>query len=294
LRKQLHRDVGALAEVGIAVEIEGVQEGRRYRLPPGGFSPVEVDLTEEERAVLVGALRTLRRDFPYAGPLRLAIANLIGAASAGPQDDGEEGSAAVLAAVVTRDDEVVARRVALLESAVSRRKRVRFDYYAISRDEISAREVEPYTLSLLDGSWYLTGRDIEREGLRQFRLSRIRSRIVFATKRDSGDFEVPEDFERRLAGPRAPWQLGEPNRTAQIRVPKEIFEAARASYGGAVSSREDDRGPILVTQYSGERQLAGWVLSLGEEAEILSPDSLIDRVTEGLERLVTAHGGEQA
>ena len=294
MRKQLHRDVGALAEVGIAVEIEGVQEGRRYRLPSSGFSPVEVDLTGEERAVLVGALRTLRRDFPYAGPLRLALANLIGAASAGSQEGAEDGSPAVLAAVVTRDDEAVARRVALLESAVSRRKRVRFDYYAISRDVISAREVEPYTLSLLDGSWYLTGRDIESEGLRQFRLSRIRSRIVFATKRDSGDFEVPEDFERRLAGSRAPWQLGEPNRTAQIRVAKEVFEAARASYGGAVSSREDDRDPILVTQYSGERQLAGWVLSLGEGAEILSPDSLIDRVTEGLERLVTAHGGEQA
>ena len=284
----------ALAEVGIAVEIEDAQAGRRYRLPPGGFSPVEVDLTEEERAVLVGALRTLRRDFPYAGPLRLALANLIGAASAGAQEGAEDRSPAVLAAVVTRDDEAVARRVALLDRAVSRRKRVRFDYYSISRDVISAREVEPYTLSLLDGSWYLTGRDIEREGLRQFRLSRIRSRIVFATKRDSGDFEVPEDFERRLAGPRAPWQLGEPNRTAQIRVPKEVFEAARASYGGAVSSREDDRGPILLTQYSGERQLAGWVLSLGEGAEILSPDSLIDRVTEGLERLVTAHGGEQA
>ncbi|HSK84399.1 MAG TPA: hypothetical protein VK902_13535 [Rubrobacter sp.] len=57
LRKQLRRDVEALAGVGITVHIEGEREGRLYSLPPGGFSPVEVDLSDEERAVLVGALR---------------------------------------------------------------------------------------------------------------------------------------------------------------------------------------------------------------------------------------------
>ena len=291
LRKQLHRDVEALAGAGITVHVEGAREGRLYSLPPGGFSPVEMDLSVEERAVLVGALRALRRDFPYAGPLRLALANLIGAASAGTLQAGyeaEEGRI-TLAAVATRDDEAVAARVATLERSVSRRKRVRFDYYAISRDETSTREVEPYTLSLLDGSWYLTGRDVEREDLRQFRLSRIRNRIAFATEREGDDFEIPEDFERRLARPRAPWQLGEPDRTARIRVPGHVFDAARASYGEAVSLREDNGSTVLVTPYSGERQLAGWILSLGEEAEGLSPESLVARTVEGLESLVAAH-----
>ena len=296
LRKQLHRDVEALAGAGITIQLDAVREGRRYRLPPGGFSPVELDLTNEECAVLVGALRALRRDFPYAGPLRLALANLIGAASAGELQGGhaDEAERITLAAVATRDDEAVAERVAMFESAVSRRKRVRFDYYSISRDETSTREVEPYTLSLLDGSWYLTGRDVGREDLRQFRLSRIQDRIVFATKRDGKDFEVPQDFERRLAGSRAPWQLGEPDRTARVRVSRHDFDGARASYGEAVSLREHDGSSVLVTRYSGERQLAGWVLSLGEDAEILSPDSLVDRTVEGLERLVATHDRERA
>ncbi len=285
----------ALAGAGITVHIEGAREGRLYSLPPSGFSPVEVDLSDEERAVLVGALRALRRDFPYAGPLRLALANLIGAASAGTLQGGyeDEEDRVTLAAVATRDDEAVAARVATLESAVSRRKRVRFGYYSISRDETSTREVEPYTLSLLDGSWYLTGRDIGRDDLRQFRLSRIQSRIVFATEREDGDFEVPEDFERRLAGPRAPWQLGEPDQTARIRVPRHVIDAARASYGEAVSLH-DDGSAVLVTRYSGERQLAGWILSLGEDAEILAPHSLVNRTVDGLERLVAAHDGERA
>ncbi len=75
VRKQLARDVEALSGAGIGVEVTGETDGRRYRLPASGFSPVELDLRVEERSVLVGALRTFWRDFPYSGALRLAVAN---------------------------------------------------------------------------------------------------------------------------------------------------------------------------------------------------------------------------
>ncbi len=303
LRKQLARDVEALAGAGIKIDVEGEADRRRYRLLPSGFSPVPLDLGKGERAVLVGALRELRRDFPYAGPLRLAIANLIGAASAesgeGVTGNSETDGAAFAAAVATSQDEEVSGRVGRLESAVARRKRVRFDYYSISRDETTGREVEPYALSLLDGTWYVTGWDTGREAVRQFRLSRVRGNIVFATRKEAGDFEVPENFERRFAGPRAPWQLGEPDRRARIKVSHETFAAARRRYLWAVSWDTWDRtdeGRVLSTLFSGERQLAGWILSLGEEALALSPPPLVERVREGLGRIVQAHEptGEQA
>lgn len=302
LRKQLARDVEALSDAGITVEVEGEKDGRRYRLRPSGFSPITLDLNGEERAVLVGALRALRRGFPYTRPLRLAVANLIGAASARSGDGTEEHSsgdnAAFAAVVATGQDEEVSRKVGSLENAVARRKRVRFDYYSISKDETARREVEPYALSLLDGTWYLTGWDTTREAIRQFRLSRIRSRIVFATKKEAGDFEVPEDFERRSAGPRAPWQLGEPRERAEMRVSPEAFAAAQREYPSAISldGFEESGQRLISTPYSGERQLAGWILSLGEEATALSPPALVARVTRGLERIAGshAHAREQA
>jgi predicted DNA-binding transcriptional regulator YafY len=296
LRKQLERDVEALSGAGIWVEVRGTAGGRRYRLPAAGFSPAEVELTREERAVLTGALRTLSRDFPYAGPLRLAVANLMGAISSVPEDD--EDKALFAAALSASEEEAVARRVAQLESAVSRRKRVRFGYYSISRDETSEREVEPYALSLLDGTWYVTGRDLEREAIRQFRLSRIRGRIMFSTRKERGDYEVPENFERRLAAARAPWQLGEPDRSARVRVSDETFAAARKRYTRAISLGGHDNGkPLLCTRYSEERQLAAWVLSLGEGACVLEPESLAGRVVAALERIAETHstagrGGE--
>ncbi len=291
LRKKLARDVEALSGAGIKVEVEGETDGRRYRLHPGGFSPVSLDLTPEERAVIVGALRALRRDFPYAGPLRLAVANLIGAASAGSGEETKDDNAAFAAVVATGQDEEVSRKVGTLEGAVARRKRVRFDYYAISRDETTHREVEPYALSLLDGTWYMTGWDTGREAVRQFRLSRIRGRIFFATKKDANDFEVPEDLERRSGGPRAPWQLGEPDRNASIRLSQEALTAARRKYPRAIPEGGNEEGGqhVVSTSFSGERQLAGYILTLGEEAFALSPPPLVGRIKEGLDRIARAH-----
>ena len=108
---------------------------------------------------------------------------------------------------------------------------------------------------------------------------------------------MPEDFERRSAGPSAPWQLGEPDKVALMRVFDAVSAAARARYPWAISIERSDEGdqPLLRTNYSGERQLAGWVLSLGEEALALSPQPLVERITEGLERLLAAHptGGNE-
>jgi predicted DNA-binding transcriptional regulator YafY len=297
VRKQLARDVEALSGAGIRVEVSGEAAGRRYRLPASGFSPAELDLSREERSVLVGALRAFRRDFPYAGPLRLAVANLVGAASAGAggPNENEAPNEALHAAVVTRDDEGAAKRVAVLESAVARRKRARFGYYSISRDEVSEREIEPYAISLLDGIWYVTGWDTQKEAIRQFRISRIRGRVVFVTRKESGDFEVPENFSRRFAGPRAPWQLGEPDRRARVRVSPNAFSAARRRYLWAVSmdGYEESGDRILSTPFAGERQLAGWILSLGEEALALSPRPLVGRVVKSLERIAEAHAPEE-
>lgn len=288
LRKQLARDVEALAGIGIKVEVEGEREGRLYRLPASGYSPAKVDLGEEERSVLLGALRALRRDFPYSLPLRLGIANLIGTVSL---DDDEAGPAR--AVVSTSQDEAVARRVATLERAIARRKLVRFDYYAISRDEVSRREVAPYALSLLEGIWYVTGLDTQREAVRQFRLSRMRGRITYATKRDSGDFEVPDSFDRSVAGSRAPWQLEAPRAEARILISPEDAESARAAYYRAFENG-NKKGELreLRTSYSGERQLAGWVLSRGERTRVLSPHSLVERVQGVLRRIAAAHEAE--
>lgn len=286
LRKQFARDVDALRRAGIGVEIEGSGE-RRYRLDATEAALLESGLTEEEGSVLAGAVRELSRDFPYSGPLKLALANLAGA-----RDSGKDESAAFDAALSAMTDHEVSRRVERLEAAVSRRKRVRFEYYSISRDETSEREVEPYAISLIEGVWYVTGRDAVRDAVRQFRVSRMQGAARFSTKRPGGDYEVPSDFDSGSAAARAPWQLGEPEATARVRMSGDSLLPLRGMLPYAGTIEPGERGRVFVTPYSGERQLAAWVLSLGEDAEALSPETLVERVEQGLARIAEAHGGK--
>ena len=62
-----------------------------------------------------------------------------------------------------------------LSDALARRKVASFDYFAMERGERSRRTVEPYGLFFVSSHWYLAGRDVDRDALRNFRLSRIGS-----------------------------------------------------------------------------------------------------------------------
>lgn len=285
LRKQLERDLQALRRSGIEVETDSTEEGRSYRLSKKGYSPAALDLADEERAVLAGALRTFAQNFPYSIPLHLAVFHLVGELD---EIAGEKFS------VDLPYDAAVAGRLARLDADVSMRRSVAFEYHSITRDEVSRRLVEPYAMSLVRGHWYLVGCDTDRDARRQFRLDRIRSRITAARKgSEGGEYEIPADFDPDAYGARAPWQLDPIEGTPEARVLlREDARTAPGEYPDAGEIEESPAGPVFVTDYSGERQLASWALSLGERATVLSPAPLVDRVRRSLEHVAGVHDPE--
>ena len=97
-----------------------------------------------------------------------------------------------------------------LSDALARRKAVTFDYYTMERGERSRRTVQPYGLFFVSAHWYLAGRDVDRDGLRNFRLSRISDVEVNPKKSQSADYEIPPDFSLRdHAQTREPWEIGD-------------------------------------------------------------------------------------
>ena len=71
------------------------------------------------------------------------------------------------------DDSGVAR---LVSDAIVERKIVELEYYKENEDELSLRRVEPYALTNGREGWYVASFDPERDGMRHFRLDRIKSR----------------------------------------------------------------------------------------------------------------------
>jgi proteasome accessory factor B len=157
-----------------------------------------------------------------------------------------------------------------LSDALARRKVVTFDYFAIERDERSRRTVQPYGLFFVSSHWYLAGRDVDRDALRNFRLSRLSSVEVNSKKSQSADYEIPHDFSLRdHAQAREPWEIGEGDATAAIVEFTATTGATQAALklGRAVGGSEHRR------QFDVRRPdvFARWLLSFGGDARPIEP-----------------------
>src|SRR5205814_383653 len=89
----------------------------------------------------------------------------------------------------------------------------------------------------------------------------------------------PADFDPRPFANRADWQFGDPVDTAEIHVSERIGWQVERHYGryGEIE-HEDDGSVVFRTEYANARQLAAWVLGLGEHARVLGPPALADEV----------------
>src|SRR5262249_19224597 len=146
-------------------------------------------------------------------------------------------------------------RLGKLEQAISKQRTVKFGYWSISRDEVSERTVNPYALLPDNGVWYVVGKDLDREDLRTFRVSRIRGDIRFAPRRER-DFRVPTAFDIERFRGRPPWQVGDPVGEARIEVRGDTAWWVERTYGD--TGRLEDG--VFVTEYASLQLLAAWVL----------------------------------
>ncbi len=161
-----------------------------------------------------------------------------------------------------------------LGRALRELKRVSFDYRAIERDTITRRTVEPYGLFFLHGHWYLAGRDGERAEVRNFRLSRMSRLEVNATRANSRDYEVPTGFHlSEHARSRQAWELGDADAVeAIVEFQSRTGAAMAAARLGVGMSGSPSRRRFLVRRLD---TFARWLLSLGEDAQPLSPETLV-------------------
>jgi proteasome accessory factor BC len=291
--RRFYADRAELESLGIHLTVDkpldGVAEQENYSLRPENFHLSAIAFTDEELASLQFALNLLDGEFAYAEPLRLALQQ-ISWGRPSPLRSPDQGSLA-LGITGSAGGHELSQRLAKIETAIFRQKTITFDYYTMERDELGARKVDPYHLLFRGGQFYLLGRSHERGALRVFRLSRIRGKVAYATKAEH-DFKRPMDFDPREYANRAEWQYGEPIATAEIWVSERIAWQIERNYGhfGEIAPAED--GVLFTTVYANARQLASWVLRLGEHVRVEGPPELVDEVGERVALLAELHDHE--
>src|SRR5215467_4804744 len=218
-----------------------------YTLRSEQYFLPQLELEDEELAALQTAFYLLEGKFAYAEPLRLALQNL-----ALGRPGFVEAPTETASRVEVLDPDYSPEtpgRLAKLENAISKQRTVRFEYWSISRDEVSERTLNPYALLHDNGLWYAVGQDLDREDIRTFRVSRIRGDIKFATRRER-DFRVPAEFEIERYRDRPPWQIGDLVAEAKIEVGDDTAWWVERTYG--TRGRVEDG--VFVTGYSSAGQ----------------------------------------
>jgi len=292
--RRFYADRAELDGLGIRLTIDkpadGYPEQEHYSLAPEAFHLPPIAFTDEELGALQTALSLLDGEFAYAEPLRLALQQITWGRPS-PLDSPQARSVG-LGLTASAGGAELSARLAKVDTAIYRRKRIEFDYYTMQTGETSPRRVDPYLLLFEAGQFYLVGHSHERDAIRMFRLSRVRGKVAYATKAEH-DFQRPAGFDPRRYANRIPWQLGDTAGSAEIWVSDRIawlVERHFSAYGAL--GREEDGGRVYRTDYALPRLLVAWTLGFGEHARVLGPPELVAEARERLDVLVERHRGE--
>lgn len=271
--RMFERDKEELRELGVPLvtgtESAWFDDEHGYRIDRDAYALPAIEFTPGELAVL-GLASRVWQQATLAGPAARALVKL--------KALGIEPDAQSLVGVEPRvsTTEPAFKRV---YAATRDRAGVAFSYRAASTGEESRRRVEPWAITSWHGRWYLVGKDVDRDDVRCFRLSRITGAVIRTSA--PGTVTVRDDLDPRAIVSRTVQDV--PDRTARIRL---------APGTGHVLRRWADAGPddeVVEIAFGDVRSLAEEVAALGEDAEALEPPDLVDDVVSRLTGAATTH-----
>jgi predicted DNA-binding transcriptional regulator YafY len=284
-KRMFERDKSELREMGIPILVEPTDafgEEMGYRIPKEEYYLPNIDFTPEERMALWLLHRLVRKgDFPFSHEVQRALMKLSPDLGRGKPEMGPTPDWLLLS------EKIAEGNLSLLMRAVIDQKTVTFSYQSLHDQQPQQREVDPYGIYFAHGCWYTVGYCHLRRSIRSFRVSRIQSKVSLANPRKAGpDFSRPPTFQIKDYSNRDPWEFeGGPEFSATIRFSPKISWWIEENLGSKYYLKGEEGGSCLLTlKARNEESLLSWVLSFGEDAEILQPPDLrkkmIDRLLE--------------
>ena len=191
----------------------GSPSRRTTRSAPEAFHLPPIAFTDSERAALQTALTLLDGEFAYAEPLRLALQQITWGR---PSPLGSDSRQTIgLGITASAGGGEVSARLAKIDTAIYRRKRIEFEYYTIARDETVAAQGRPVPPAV-------RGRPVLPRRL----LARARRRPRVPAVADPRQGGVRDQGRARLpaAGGLRPARLREPDPVAVRRRRRDVAE----------------------------------------------------------------------
>ncbi len=225
-----------------------------------------------EAKALVAAIDLIGEHIPE-GSLASAREKIVAALGEDPMEQGLQVAGAA------GDDEGVAREIS---QAIVENKLIELDYYKENEDDLVKRTVEPYALTNGREGWYVASFDPARDGVRHFRLDRIK-RVTVTEQSFEPRPEV--DPAAEVDG----WlRTGEvqASRSARVWVAPERARWAREAR--RVVEERSDGAVVVELSFAGVDWLVREILREAGDAAVLEPADARKAVREAVMRVAEA------
>jgi proteasome accessory factor B len=267
-KRMFERDKDELRELGIPLETgtnSAAEDEAGYRISRQAYMLPEIRLEPDEAAVLGLAARVWHQA-ELAGAAAGALLKLRAAGI-----DAEETTQPGIEPRLRTGE----ASFGALWQAVRDGRPVTFAYRAAGRSGTQDRRLEPWGVVNRHGRWYVAGHDLDRAGVRVFRLSRIDGPVSFAGP--PGTVKVPPGTDVRETV--RDWDTDPPAlRTAVVRI--------RPGTGHGLRQRASTCGPdprhagwdLAELPFSDVGWFADHIASFGADVIALDPADLREAV----------------
>lgn len=273
--RTLHRYFEQLDRMGIPIYSErGPQGGfslvRGYKMPPLVFSPQEavaVYLGTSLVGELWGSL--------YREAAEGALAKLVNVLPDEQRGEVTWARRSLAATGMHRADlQELSPMLEQLRNCTRDQHQVRIRYEGSTKTDLNERVIDPYALAYRSGWWYLVGYCHLRQGLRTFRLDRIKELDALKSV-----FQRPQNFEIRAYLESA--FKDQPSVRARLRFAPEAATIAASNLATWEQVERQPDGSVEVIAVAPDLTwLASLVMGFGGWVRVLEPEELRQMVRE--------------
>ncbi len=186
---------------------------------------------------------------------------------------------------VSQTDEIDPHRERLYE-AIRERRKVNMSYNSFSSGKREQHRISPYAVLFRKHGWYVIGHSERSDQILTFRINRINSLSISHTF-----YTIPEDFSvQKYMEKSWDFRLG-PETHIVIEFKPRIAPLIREVHWHSTQKIHEhaDGGLRFEATVAGWQEVGWWVLTWGEEAEVIEPKELREWIAETAARMAEVY-----
>lgn len=169
-----------------------------------------------------------------------------------------------------------------IQKAISLQKSVDIIYETFHSGKTNKRRIDPYVIEIKEGKMHAIGYCHLRDEIRDFRLSRIKE-----AKLTKKSFDIPQGFFKEYQKNRFDKLAGSEIYDVEIEFSGEAAKLINEYHAKKADEiKTDGTKAVFKRRAAITPDFIQWILSFGNDAKVISPDILANRISEIVRKMI--------